>query len=211
MENSVHNVSTYIGYIDMLPGVLNSNVVMDGGEIREVHVLSDFSRSPKQLVRDIQSLFMAKFSLDIDHKVISIAQADVSLPSKCADRLAIEEVSLTKRRGGTEFTISLSYRGSKYVGASSCTNDSSDYARAIAQATLDAVCQAQGSKMCFSVLDTRFCELAGQRSIIICVSARTPSGVSGRYIGSAFIYDDDTETAIVRATLCAVNRKVFNG
>lgn len=211
MDNPVHSVSAYIGYIDMLPGVLNSNVVLDGNAITEVHVLSDFSRSPKQLVRDIQSLLMAKFGMEIDHKVISVAQVDMNLAAKSSDRLAIEEVALTKRRGGSDFSITLSYRGVKYVGASSCTNDSADYARAIAQATLEAAGQAQSNKQVLSVLDARFCELAGQRAVTVCVSVRTPSGVVGRYIGSAFIYDDDTETAIVRATLCAVNRKVFNG
>jgi len=44
------------------------------GHIQEVHVLALPTKSPKQLVRDIESTIMARFGIPIDHKKISIAQ-----------------------------------------------------------------------------------------------------------------------------------------
>lgn len=209
MDKNSTEVIEYTSYIDKLPGVLNSNIVLNGDEIAEIHILSDISRSPKQLVRDIQSLLMAQFNKEIDHKVISIAQIDVCVPQRSSTRLVIEEVAFTKRRASSEFRVSLSYKGQVHCGASSCTNDSADIYRAIAQATLAAAAQAQGGDTQFSVLDVRFCELAGERAVVVCISIKTPGGILGRYSGSSFA-SDDMETAIVRATLCAINRKIFN-
>ena len=46
---------------EKLPGVLSVEFVTEGPVVREVHVLSDQSRSPKQIVRDIQSALLARF------------------------------------------------------------------------------------------------------------------------------------------------------
>ena len=59
---------------EKLPGVLSVEFVTEGPVVREVHVLSDQSRSPKQIVRDIQSALLARFQLDLDHRIISVAQ-----------------------------------------------------------------------------------------------------------------------------------------
>ena len=49
-------------------------VSSDEGVIQEIHNLADPSKSPKQLVRDIESTIMASFGIPVDHKKISIAQ-----------------------------------------------------------------------------------------------------------------------------------------
>jgi hypothetical protein len=49
-------------------------VSSDEGVIQEIHVLALPSKSPKQLVRDIESTIMAQFGITIDHKKVSIAQ-----------------------------------------------------------------------------------------------------------------------------------------
>ena len=45
---------------EKLPGVLSVEFVTEGSAVREVHVLSDQSRSPKQIVRDVQSALLAQ-------------------------------------------------------------------------------------------------------------------------------------------------------
>src|SRR5512143_1261254 len=49
-------------------------VSSEDGLIQEIHVLALPSKSPKQLVRDIESTIMARFGIPIDHKKVSIAQ-----------------------------------------------------------------------------------------------------------------------------------------
>ena len=63
--------------IGSINGVSAAKVVTDAeGRLVEVHVLADTTKSPKQLVRDIQSCTMAAFGLPIDYKIVSIAQVE---------------------------------------------------------------------------------------------------------------------------------------
>jgi hypothetical protein len=40
----------------------------------EVHVLADPGKPAKQVVRDVQSLAMARYDIDIDHRIVSVVQ-----------------------------------------------------------------------------------------------------------------------------------------
>lgn len=207
MEERSSTIETYVEYISKLPGVINANVVADGENITEIHVLADFSRSPKQIVRDVQSLLMAKFQRDIDHKIVSVAQIDFDVNNQSCNRLIIEEISINRKRTGTSVEIVLSADGNQFSGVQTASNDNVEILRAIAQATLDA---ATASKNCFlklSVLDVRPVEIANVRAALVCICFKDEGGTSGRFTGSAFVSEDD-ETAVVKATLNAINRKI---
>lgn len=63
------------GLLSGLEGVGSLKVVPDGhGGIDEVHVVSDHTVGPKQIVRNIESALLAEFGLQIDHRKISVAQ-----------------------------------------------------------------------------------------------------------------------------------------
>lgn len=51
------------------------SVRVDGDVIREIHVVTNSDRQPKQIVRDIQTVLRAKVGVAIDHRVVSIARA----------------------------------------------------------------------------------------------------------------------------------------
>lgn len=58
-----------------IPGVRAASVVT-GADARptEVHVLASPGKPAKQVVRDVQSVAMAQFGLDIDHRIVSVVQ-----------------------------------------------------------------------------------------------------------------------------------------
>lgn len=58
-----------------IPGVRAASVVT-GPDARptEVHVLANPGKPAKQVVRDVQSVAMAQFGLDIDHRIVSVVQ-----------------------------------------------------------------------------------------------------------------------------------------
>src|SRR4051795_10385415 len=70
-----------------LPGVRAVSVVT-GAAARptEVHVLADRNKPAKQVVRDIQSLAMARYDLDIDHRIVSVVQIDDEAGRRVEDR-----------------------------------------------------------------------------------------------------------------------------
>ena len=201
--------NTYSEYIMKLPGVINANVVFNDGEIVEIHVLSDITRTPKQIVRDIQSLFMAQFHREIDHKVISVAQIDyeVSATGKPSTRFVIEAITVSKKKDKTDIEVALSIEGKTFIGKQSALKDSYDIHRGIALATLSSVILASDYVQTFSVLDVRFADIAGDRMAIVCLTLTTSGSGASRYSGTAFSSGDD-DIAIVKATLNAINRKV---
>lgn len=61
--------------IKRIPGV-QAATVMGGDAPSEIHIVASSTRSPKQLVRDIQSLASAGFGFSIDHRIVSIVRLE---------------------------------------------------------------------------------------------------------------------------------------
>ncbi len=49
------------------------SVQAEGEELTEIHVVSSSGRTPKQLVRDIQSMLRTELGITIDHRIVSVA------------------------------------------------------------------------------------------------------------------------------------------
>jgi len=155
------NTDTYSEYLGKLMGVINANVVFSDGEIVEVHILADTSRSPKQIVRDVQSLFMAQFHKEVDHRIISVAQIDCDMGAsgKSASRFVIEGLTIGKKRDHTEIEVVLSQNGNLCMGSATALKDNVDIYRGVAQATMCAVAKAASAIQSYSVVDVRFSHL----------------------------------------------------
>lgn len=60
-----------------IQGIRAASVVTNGkSEPTEIHILAMSGKAPKQIVRDVQSLAMAQFDLDIDHRIVSVVQLE---------------------------------------------------------------------------------------------------------------------------------------
>src|SRR3954462_9241817 len=58
-----------------IQGVKAASVVTGPDAVpTEVHVLADPGKPAKQVVRDVQSLAMARYDIDIDHRIVSVVQ-----------------------------------------------------------------------------------------------------------------------------------------
>ena len=80
--NHDHNIPESQSLVDQykklllgLSGILSARVSLDThGNIREIHVLATADRNVKQVVRDVRSALSSFFDLDVDHRIISVAQ-----------------------------------------------------------------------------------------------------------------------------------------
>src|SRR5437588_7450227 len=60
-----------------IPSVTAARIVTGpGGRISEVHVLARKERGPKQVVRDVQSVILTTFGLELDYRTVSVVQLD---------------------------------------------------------------------------------------------------------------------------------------
>ena len=75
MSREINLAEEYGALIRRLSGVCSATVCLDeAGNISEIHVLAGSMRSPKQVMRDVESALAATFGIQVDHRVISVAQ-----------------------------------------------------------------------------------------------------------------------------------------
>lgn len=61
----------------LVPGIRAASVVTGPDAVpTEVHIVASRSKGAKQVVRDVQSLALAGYDIDIDHRIVSVVQFD---------------------------------------------------------------------------------------------------------------------------------------
>src|SRR3954470_13640571 len=146
-----------------IPGVTAASVVTGPDKVpTEVHVLATPGKPAKQVVRDVQSLALARFDLDIDHRIVSVVQMgddEVRVPDTVAGltpgdepadqaepvvRPAIAAIMVRSGKGQTEASVTLAAGDRLFEGRSQGPAGHSHRARLVAIATLDAVAELLG-------------------------------------------------------------------
>jgi hypothetical protein len=63
--------------LSRIPGVTAARVVLDdAGAPSEIHVLATPDKPAKQVVRDIQSVALARFDVEVDRRIVSVVQLE---------------------------------------------------------------------------------------------------------------------------------------
>jgi hypothetical protein len=193
--------------INDVEGVVSSKVKFDEkGNAIEIHVLADKSRNAKQIVRDIQSAVTAKFGLDIDHRIISIAQLNCDGVLSRELRLIYKGMEMVSRGLDLEVKVILSYRDKDYEGSFKGINTSRNINRIVAQATLQAISEFINFGEAFIVEDVKDVKMANNSVVNVAITYIDRNGEQ-LLIGSSIVSGDMKE-AVVKATLDAVNRRI---
>ncbi|HOP79804.1 MAG TPA: hypothetical protein PLZ21_04480 [Armatimonadota bacterium] len=189
-----------------LRDVVSARVVAgDDGEIAEVHVLTESTRTPKQVVRDIESAVMAKLGIQIDHRKVSVAQIQSNVKRETG-RLKFSDVSISLNGSRAEATVRLARNGSSYMGTSSGLSSSNGQMRSIATATLQAIEDSGCIDGTLMIEDlTTNVTLANKAVVVILVNLVTDRGEE--YLTGSAIVKQDLWKAVVNASLDAVNRR----
>lgn len=191
--------------ISRIDGVEAARVVAGNGHVDEVHVLARRSKSPKQLVRDVQSLGHALFDTDIDRRVISVVQlADADLEGGV--RPALVDVSENSDGSVAEITVTLRWQESLLIGKSSGASAVSMRPRQVAEATIEAVKQVvtMPAAMAINSMDV---PTLGSRKVAVAQVVLVADNTEKELIGAALVEDDEGR-AVVKAVLDALNRQL---
>ncbi|MDO8963893.1 MAG: hypothetical protein Q7W30_05295 [Coriobacteriia bacterium] len=184
-------------------------VSSDEGFIQEIHVLASPEKTPKQIVRDVESTIMAQFGIAIDHRMISIAQlgreATVT-DSRDRGRARICSVSAEVMGVRASARVSLDFDDEVYFGTAEGPASTTGRRRLVAQATLAAVEQYASGSYGFALEDVAIIALGRERVAVSCVTIVTPLGEQS-FSGTALARQGENES-IVRATLDAINRRL---
>jgi hypothetical protein len=185
------------------------------GLIQEIHVLALPTKSPKQLVRDIESTIMASFGIPVDHKKISIAQlgsdaVKEQAPTESREprvyRPRIHAINVNVSGLVASASVTLEIDGEMFVGEATAPASQTARERIVAQATLNAVDQFARGTQSFSLEDVAVVRLGRQDVAVSCVTMISPLGEQS-FAGSALVRQNEKDS-IVRATLDAINRRM---
>jgi hypothetical protein len=184
--------------------------VVTGADARptEIHVLASRDKTPKQLVRDIQSAAMAQFDLEIDHRIVSVVQFDEgesTVGPATAPRVLIATITAQTTGLESTATVTLASGGTLYDGSATAPATASSKPRLIARATLNALAGLMPVGAC----DIEYAQIANVGGREVAVSIVQVLTAEGETIvtGSALVRGDEAD-AVARSVLDALNRRL---
>lgn len=195
--------------------------VVTGPDARpvEVHVLAATGKPPKQVVRDVQSLALARFGIELDHRTVSVVQLDEAPrdpagattvePSHASTVTAVQDrpalVAVTTRTSGAEcqVDVELVAAGTPLVGTALGPVAASGRARVVAAATLSALKDLVGTRC--ELESAQVVDVAGREVAVVVVLVTVPRVGVQVLTGSAPVTADVAD-AVARSVLASLNR-----
>lgn len=191
--------------ISKIEGIKYVKLVFDDKEIQEIHVISNAIRSPKQIVRDIESTLLAIFNYRIDRKIISIAQIDDGEKRKLG-RIIYEGTSAFVKDNIIQCEVKLVFDEEEFSSVERAVNTSLNRNRVVAKAAINTIENIIGQALLFDVEDVVISQSRSTTFVTVIVDM-IENSKEEKLIGTAIVRNDLNE-AICKATLDAVNRVV---
>ncbi|HEX7521470.1 MAG TPA: hypothetical protein VF441_05355 [Acidimicrobiia bacterium] len=202
-----------------LPDVTAARIVADGAHRPvEVHILARPGKPAKQLVRDVQSVALASFGIELDRRIVSVVQLGENGKSGSradddgADdgdvardfRPRIATINSESNGLRSLVRVTLAHDGIEAIGFS---EGSSSTASLVAAATIDALRQIEPVAECID-LDSAQIVRVGVHDVAVVTAVFVVPPAAEIVVGSAFVRQNQEAEAIARAVLDATNRRL---
>jgi hypothetical protein len=197
-----------------LGGVLAVRVVGDrNGRPLEVHVLSDQSKPAKQTVRDVRAVAQTMFGLEVDHRIVSVAQLDgktseteQTLPNPPDARVRVVAVRVESQEIRAAVEVVLGRGEREVTGHAEGSVAAIARPQLVAAAALDAVRRLEPVADAIHLSAADITKSGKTRVALVTVVHMQPP-VELLVSGSAVVRRG-RDDAIVRAVLDATNRRL---
>ena len=188
----------------------------------EVHVVAGGIKPAKQVVRDVQSVAMAQFDLDIDHRIVSVVQipddavevgepttepvsGTASASDSTGPRPALTSITTERRGSDAIVSVTLGIDGSAFSGTADGPASAVHRPRVVAAATLAALTELLGIEA--HVDSSQILEIGMREVAVTTLVLEIPRLGQQAVCGSALVRGD-AEDAVARSVLAAVNRRL---
>ena len=198
-----------------LTGVHAVRVVGDrSGRPIEVHVLSDPSKPAKQTVRDVRAVAQTVFGIELDHRIVSVAQLNTNEQNT---PVGIElPRSETRARVGSIHIEAIGLRAQVRVVLIDPERELTGYAEGsvasaarpqlVAAAALDALRQGDAAAEAIHITNAEINRIGSNRVAIVTVVYVDPP--SELVVSGSAVVRRDRDDAVARALLDATNRRL---
>jgi hypothetical protein len=194
-----------------LPDVSIARLVGEpDGRVSEVHIVAHPGKHPKQIVRDVQSIALASFGLDLDRRVISVVQLGANvLDENFAPEIRPSIVAITAESNGLRslVRVTLARDDDEAVGFSEGSIATTARHRLVASATVDALRQLEPAAECIDVDHAQIVRIGAHDIAVVTIVFVVPPSEQ-LVSGSAIVRPQQEADAVARAVLDATNRRL---
>jgi hypothetical protein len=206
-----------------LPDVVAARVVANSfGEPIEVHILAHTGKHAKQIVRDVQSVALTSFGIDLDRRIVSVVQlsSNGDLPAAATNgssasappasshprppQLVAVESRTADRRASVRITLAVGE--GEAMGTSEGPVSAGARARHVATATLAALLQLDDTAADLDIEATSIARVGDDDIVTVTLLYAGPT-YEQRLVGSALVTHQQLDEAAARAFLDAANRR----
>ncbi|HWS44599.1 MAG TPA: hypothetical protein VN636_01945 [Acidimicrobiia bacterium] len=194
-----------------LPDVSIARLVTDStGRISEVHIVANPGKHPKQIVRDVQSIALASFGLELDRRVISVVQLGTSVLDEHAGVEARSSIAaITAEANGLRslVRVTLVRDDEEAVGFAEGSIATTARHRLVATATVDALRQLEPAAESIDIDHAQIVRIGAHDVAVVTVVFVSPPSEQ-LVSGSAIVRPQQEADAVARAVLDATNRRL---
>lgn len=201
-----------------LPEVQVARIVDDGDRLTEVHVVATPAKQPKHVVRDVQSVALATFGLEIDHRIVSVVQLgqngdsgtrteeyDPSIDRR--PRVGLGGVTLTTSGVSATANVSLSLGDTEANGQAEGSSATTSRHRLVARAAVEAL-RALNPEAAAVDVDHATTTRVGSSDVAVVTLVFVVPPSEYTVAGSAIVRSGNDGDAVARAVLDATNRRL---
>jgi hypothetical protein len=194
-----------------LPDVTIARLVGEpDGRVSEVHIVAHAGKHPKQIVRDVQSIALASFGLELDRRVISVVQlGGRALDERFTAEIRPSIVAITAEANGLRslVRVTLAREDDEAVGFAEGSIATTARHRLVAGATVDALRQLEPAAECVDVDHAQIVRVGAHDIAVVTVVFVVPPSEQ-LVSGSAIVRPQQEADAVARAVLDATNRRL---
>ena len=196
-----------------LPDVSIARIVGEpDGRVTEVHIVAVPGKHPKQIVRDVQSITLASFGLELDRRLISVVQLGGAAGVETGGGVSAPRASIlaiTAEANGLRslVRVTLARDDEEAVGFAEGSIASTARHRLIAASTVDALRQLDPAAECIDVDHAQVVRVGAHDVAVVTVVFVVPP-TEQMVSGSALVRAQGEADAVARAVLDATNRRL---
>jgi hypothetical protein len=206
-----------------LPDVEDARILVEDGEVREVHVISGSHKPAKLIVKDVVGLIWTRYNRRIDHRIVGVVRVraqgngaprveaapapDEPAPVlEDASRIRFGSVNLYMDGARAQAQVELRWKGVLRMGSASgwCSREGAH--RLVAAATLTALQEFLDDDVALGVEGVDVVRMGGHEVTIVGLALLTHR--QEKLLTGCCTVGRDLPQAVVLATLSALNRVV---
>jgi len=180
------------------------------GRVSEAHVVAHPGKHPKQIVRDVQSIALASFGLELDRRIISVVQlGGAALDEAFTPEPRPSIVAITAEASAMRslVRVTLVLDEDEAVGFAEGSIATTARHRLVALATVDALRQLEPAAECVDVDHAEIVRIGGHDVAVVTLVYVIPPAEQ-LVSGSAIVRPQQEADAVARAVLDATNRRL---